>query len=60
MSKAFVNPWPLADSNFRLDDETARSFGGLVFRLLATSQPELSPLITVTQHPDAKDAPPID
>jgi hypothetical protein len=60
MSKAFVNPWPLADSNFRLDDETARSFGGLVFRLLAASQPQLTPLITVKDHPDAENPPPSD
>ena len=38
MSRALVVPWALADSNFRLDDEVARSIGGLVFRLLATAQ----------------------
>ncbi|WP_156393402.1 hypothetical protein [Burkholderia sp. Leaf177] len=60
MSQAFVNPWPLADSNFRLDDEVARSIGGLVFRLLATEQPTLTPLISVTKHVDAQDPPPSD
>jgi len=60
MSQALVNPWPLADSNFRLDDEVARSIGGLVFRLLAASQPELTPMITVTKHADAQDTPPSD
>jgi hypothetical protein len=53
-------PWALADSNFKLDDEVARSIGGLVFRLLATAQPELTPLITVADHPDAKNRPPSD
>jgi len=60
MSQAFVNPWPLADSNFRLDDEIARRIGGLVFLLLATAQPELTPLITVTRDADAQDKPPSD
>lgn len=60
MSQALVNPWPLADSSFRLDDEVARSIGGLVFLLLAASQPVLTPLITVTKHTDARDVPPGD
>jgi hypothetical protein len=60
MSRALVVPWALADSNFKLDDEVARSIGGLVFRLLATAQPELTPLITVTDHPDGKNPPPSD
>ena len=60
MSQALVNPWPLADSNFRLDDEVARSIGSLVFRLLAASQPGLTPMITVTKHADAQDTPPCD
>ena len=60
MSQALVNPWPLADSNFKLDDEVARSIGGLVFRLLAASQPELTPMIKVTKHADAQDTPPSD
>lgn len=60
MSQALVNPWPLADSNFKLDDEVAQSIGGLVFRLLAASQPELTPLISVTKHGDAHDTPPRD
>ena len=58
MGQALVNPWPLADSNFRLDDEVARSIGGLVFRLLADARPALIPLITVTKHADAQDTPP--
>ncbi|MGA7814744.1 hypothetical protein [Caballeronia sp.] len=57
MSRALVVPWALADSNFKLDDEVARSIGGLVFRLLATAQPGLTPLITVRDHPDAKNPP---
>ncbi|MGV7245465.1 hypothetical protein [uncultured Caballeronia sp.] len=60
MTQALVNPWPLADSNFKLDDEVARSIGGLIFRLLAAAQPALTPLITVNRHPDARDAPPSD
>ena len=60
MSQALVNPWPLADSNFGLDDEVARSIGSLVFRLLAASQPGLTPMITVTKHADAQDTPPCD
>src|SRR5471032_714426 len=60
MSRALVVPWALADSDFKLDDEVARSIGGLVFRLLATAQPELTPLIAVTDHPDAKNPPPGD
>jgi len=57
MSRALVVPWALADSDFKLDDEVARGIGGLVFRLLATAQPELTALIVVTDHPDAKNPP---
>jgi hypothetical protein len=57
MSRALVVPWALADSDFKLGDEVARSIGGLVFRLLATAQPELTALIVVTDHPDAKNPP---
>ncbi|CAN0627402.1 conserved protein of unknown function [Burkholderia multivorans] len=53
MEAAMVVPWPLADEDFKLDDEFARRIGGLVFGLLATHQPELKPYIRVTPHPDA-------
>jgi hypothetical protein len=50
-------PWPLADEDFKLDDEFARKVGGLVFKLLATHQSELKPYISVTPHPDSLDRP---
>lgn len=50
---SMVVPWPLADEDFKLDDEFARKVGGLVFGLLAAHQPELKPYISVTPHPDA-------
>ena len=54
--KALVVPWSLEEQNFELDDEFARKLGGVVLLLLATSQPELSPYITVTRNDDS--APP--
>lgn len=45
---AMVVPWSLEDENFRLDDEFARKFGGLVLNLLAVHQPELKQYINVT------------
>ena len=54
---ALVMPWPLADEDFKLDDEFARKVGGLVFKLLATHQSELKPYISVTPHPDSLDRP---
>ena len=58
IDSAMVVPWPLADEEFKLDDEFARKLGGLVFNLLATHQPELKPYITVTPDPDSLKPPP--
>jgi hypothetical protein len=60
MNKALVMDWPLNDIGFRLDDEFARIIGGVAFKLLATRQHRLSPLIVVTEDPESKDGPPND
>jgi hypothetical protein len=51
IESAMVMPWPLADENFKLDDEFAQKIGGLVFHLLAVHQPDLKPFIGVTRDP---------
>jgi hypothetical protein len=60
IEQAMVVPWPLADEQFKLDDEFARKVGGLVFNLLAVHQPELKPYISVTPAPEAAKGPPMD
>lgn len=57
IESAMVVPWPLADEEFKLDDEFARKIGGLIFNLLAVHQPELKPYINVTPHPDSTKRP---
>jgi hypothetical protein len=58
MNDALVMDWPLHDIGFKLDDEFARLIGGVAFKLLATRQQRLSPLITVTEDPESKGGPP--
>ena len=53
LDTALVVPWRLEDVDFKLDDESARTIGGVVFGLLAVHQPELKKYISVTPHPDA-------
>lgn len=53
MDSALVVPWRLEDVDFKLDDESARTIGGVVFGLLAVHQPELKQYISVTPHPDS-------
>ncbi|NML32056.1 hypothetical protein [Paraburkholderia antibiotica] len=53
MNAALVVPWRLEDVDFKLDDESARTIGGVVFGLLAVHQPALKQYISVTPHPDA-------
>jgi hypothetical protein len=57
MNNALVMDWPLHDVGFKLDDEFARLIGGVAFKLLATRQPRLSPLIAVTEDPESGDGP---
>ena len=58
MNQALVMDWPLQDIGFKLDDEFARLIGGVAFKLIATRQHLLGPLITVTEDPESKDGPP--
>jgi hypothetical protein len=58
MNEALVMDWPLRDIGFKLDDEFARLIGGVAFKLIATRQHLLKPLITVTEDRESKDGPP--
>ncbi|WP_052420843.1 hypothetical protein [Paraburkholderia ferrariae] len=57
IESTMVMPGPLADENFKLDDEFAQKIGGLVFSLLAAHQPDLKPFISVTHDPNASESP---
>jgi hypothetical protein len=58
MNNALVMDWPLHDIGFKLDDEFARLIGGVAFKLLATRQTRLTPLIAVTEDSNSQDSPP--
>jgi hypothetical protein len=58
MDSALVMDWPLEGFGGVLNDEAARMIGGVAFRLLATRQPELGQVITVTEDPESKGGPP--
>ncbi|BBP94881.1 hypothetical protein BSFA1_00100 [Burkholderia sp. SFA1] len=51
-SRLFPLELPAADFNNVFDDEFARRFGGATLNLLALSNPDLKPLIKVTEAED--------